>query len=225
MPIASQNLVQCRIQKTGAPKLNPQGSKPNKWQNKMQTHDAPQMHRGNWWCFSLVCHFMKLQSAGGLSKLKIPDPDKPQKWKTITKPHQMDQELLQYCQHHFGKSLGTPFTVSPLNDLLSYDSLTTFGQQVLHDTANLSMLTIDEYTSLLLRHQKYCTPANIPKFQEMPYESLMQGFQKWKERTSTSPSGQHLGIYKALLKDDNHDKRKTHHKPNRIELTTATTTN
>jgi len=33
------------------------------------------------------------------------------------------------------------------------------------------------------------------------FESLMKGFKKWLERTTTSPSGQHLGIYKSLLKD------------------------
>jgi hypothetical protein len=27
------------------------------------------------------------------------------------------------------------------------------------------------------------------------------GFKKWKERTSTSPSGQHLGHYKAIIHD------------------------
>jgi len=29
----------------------------------------------------------------------------------------------------------------------------------------------------------------------------MQGFRKWPEQTSTSPSGRHLGTYKSLLKD------------------------
>jgi len=27
------------------------------------------------------------------------------------------------------------------------------------------------------------------------------GFKKWKERTSTSPSGRHLGHYKSIIKD------------------------
>jgi len=42
----------------------------------------------------------------------------------------------------------------------------------------------------------------------MPYEQLMHGFWKWKECTSTSPSGHHLGIYKALLKDEYWQKSK-----------------
>jgi len=29
----------------------------------------------------------------------------------------------------------------------------------------------------------------------------MVGFKKWPERTATSPSGWHLGIYKSMLKD------------------------
>jgi len=132
---------------------------------------------------------MKPRTAGGLSKLKIPDPEQPQKWNTITNPHQMDQELLRYCQDHFGKSYGTPYMVAPLKELLAYDGVTPFGQQILHGTTDLSSLEIDKYTASLLRHQQYCTPANAPKFQEMPYDSLMQGFRKWKERTSTSPSG------------------------------------
>ena len=30
------------------------------------------------------------------------------------------------------------------------------------------------------------------------YEELQEGIKKWPERTTTSPSGRHLGIYKSL---------------------------
>jgi len=39
----------------------------------------------------------------------------------------------------------------------------------------------------------------------MPFEEVIQGFKKWPEKTATSPSGQHLGIYKTLLKDQHHE--------------------
>jgi hypothetical protein len=32
-------------------------------------------------------------------------------------------------------------------------------------------------------------------------DDLIDGFKKWKESTSTSPSGQHLGHYKAIVTD------------------------
>jgi len=41
----------------------------------------------------------------------------------------------------------------------------------------------------------------------LDYNLLMNGIKKWPERTTTSPSGRHLGIYKTLqkhvLKDKN----------------------
>jgi len=39
--------------------------------------------------------------------------------------------------------------------------------------------------------------VNDPK----DFDTLMKGFKKWPERTTTSPSGRHLGVYKSLLKD------------------------
>ncbi len=163
--------------------------------------------------------------AGGLTKIKIPNPKQPQQWTTLTDPHQIDQELLKYCQEHFSKSFGTPYTVPPLSNLLDYDGITQFGQTVLNGTADLSLLNLNHHTKLLLQHQKYCTPANILKYQELPYNSLMQGFHKWKERTTTSPSGRHLGIYKALLKDDHHNKKKNTQQKLAKQITTTTSTN
>jgi hypothetical protein len=59
-------------------------------------------------------------------------------------------------------------------------------------------------------------PANIPKYPkllltqmvrvrdtiplDMSFEDMCNGLQKWRESTTTSPSGKHLGIYKSLVK-------------------------
>jgi len=93
----------------------------------------------------------------------------------------MDNFLLEYSQTHFGQACGTPYTVPPPTELLGYDGLTPFGKQVLHGTAPIDTLPINRYTKLLLNHQRYCTPLSQPTHQEMPYDSLMQGFWKWKE--------------------------------------------
>ncbi len=54
----------------------------------------------------------------------------------------------------------------------------------------------------------HCSCTNAVQFQQMKksahpieFETLMKGFKKWPERTTTSPSGRHLGVYKSLLKD------------------------
>jgi len=36
---------------------------------------------------------------------------------------------------------------------------------------------------------------------KIEHQDFVDGFKKWKERTSTSPSGRHLGHYKAIIKD------------------------
>jgi hypothetical protein len=33
----------------------------------------------------------------------------------------------------------------------------------------------------------------------MSFNDMVSGFNKWREQTTTSPSNQHLGIYKSLL--------------------------
>jgi len=40
----------------------------------------------------------------------------------------------------------------------------------------------------------------------MTFDDVVKGFKKWPEKTSTSPSGRHLGVYKTLLKDQHHEK-------------------
>jgi len=123
---------------------------------------------------------MKPKSAGGCTKLKIPHPEDPNQWLTVTDPQVMGQELLKYCQNHFSNSFGTPFTIPPLSNILDYDGLSPFGQAILNGTADLSQLNLDNHTHLLLQHQQNCTPNYIPQFQEMPYKGLMQGFANGK---------------------------------------------
>ena len=49
----------------------------------------------------------------------------------IMDPDEMDEILLEYSREHFAKAQGSPFTQDPLQRLLNYDGLTTFGNQVL----------------------------------------------------------------------------------------------
>jgi len=50
---------------------------------------------------------------------------------TIMDLDEMNKMLLEYSRIHFSKAQGSPFTVEPLSNLLQYDGLTTFGNQVL----------------------------------------------------------------------------------------------
>jgi hypothetical protein len=57
----------------------------------------------------------------------------------------------------------------------------------------------------------------------MTFADMCNGFDKWRENTTTSPSGKHLGIYKALVNSRKFDIKTTKEKDtttyNNIELT------
>ncbi len=171
-------------------------------------------------CFAIHRNFMKPRSAGGLTHLRIPADTQPNKWQTVIEPRAMETHLIEYCRIHFQQAQGSPYTVPPLSTLLNYDSLTPFGSQVLHGTADLNALDVSHHTKLLLQHQKMTLPSRRQRFHNMPFEAMLDGFRKWPERTSTSPSGRHLGIYKSLAKDAN--KKQSKKKPNSTTNRTQT---
>jgi len=113
-------------------------------------------------CFQLHQQFMKLRTAGSLTRLLVPDDHDKNKWTTIINPAEMEDQLIAYCQDHFKEAHGTPYTVPPLSTLLQPDSLTTFGQQVLNGTADLQSLDVSHHTKLLLCHQKAWPQTHLP---------------------------------------------------------------
>jgi len=123
-------------------------------------------------------------------------------------------------EHNVGVDMeahGLPYTVPPLSTLLNPDSLTPFGQQVLNGAVDFPSLEVSHHTKLLLQHQKAWQNQHLPCFHTLTFKDMITGFRKWPEWTSTSPSGQHLGIYKSLSKDTNRKQR--HQKPTPQEPT------
>ena len=53
------------------------------------------------------------------------------------------------------------------------------------------------YLEEMERQNKHSTTKAL-----IPPTQIIDGFKKWQEQTSTSPSGIHLGHYKALLSPD-----------------------
>jgi len=109
----------------------------------------------------------------------------------------METTLLDYSRTHFATAQGSPFTVAPLSTLLNYDGLTNFGDKILQGRANLEALPLDESTRALLAHLKDKS-SDRRRHHPLDYDELQKGIKKWPERTTTSPSGRHLGIYKSL---------------------------
>jgi len=152
-------------------------------------------------CFSMVQQLLNPTTPGGLTQLMIPSQEDPTQWTTIHDKEQMEEHLLQHSRIHFSQAHRTPFTRAPLKELLRFDGITMFGDNIFEGHEIPPELDIAPATRLLLHHQQSLIPTTEITKHLLDFDLLMQGFQKWPEQTTTLPLGRHLGIYKSLLKD------------------------
>jgi hypothetical protein len=97
---------------------------------------------------------------------------------------------------HFGQAHGTPFTCSPLQQDIDWAASTPEAEQVLQGQYQMDS-EIPNCKDLL----QACTASTM--LDETPAELTLEEFKgkikSWRESTTTSPSGRHLGRYKALF--------------------------
>lgn len=106
----------------------------------------------------------------------------------------MNKRLYDRNRIHFKQAHSTPCTTPEVIQHIGTSGLTQEAQAILEghippNTPGYSRVIFQE-----LNHP--CQPVPL----EMSLDDMIQGFAKWREQTSTSPSGRHLGIYKALVK-------------------------
>jgi len=157
-------------------------------------------------CFAMVRQILKPRTSG-ITHLLVPKPNEPDEWDSVNDRATMEMLLLQRSQQHFKQADVTPYTKDPLRKLLQPDGLTPFGQQIYDGEGPDPALPISAGARLLLTHQHNKLPTLRTTEHALAFEPLMKGFKKWPERTATSPSGRHLGVYKTLLKDQHHEKQ------------------
>ena len=166
-----------------------------KWRNLQKSEDIKTMYR--------KLRFISKNSdqRNGLSRIEVPfdptdDPKKCTNWKTVDTPEEITQYLLERNQLHFGQAAGTPFTIPPLNVLVDFCASTTTSELILR--GNYTNPELGDLTDLLLKHLSSKTPIDLlpPQISEA---DMQKKFSIWKESTSTSPSGRHLGHYRSLL--------------------------
>jgi exonuclease III len=135
----------------------------------------------------------------GITRLQVPlnpneDPKKATLWRTVNAPAEVVSYLQQRNQSHFGQAKHTPFATLPLQQSLNFQASTFTSDLMLEGTYTNNELS--DITQLLITHIKsesHELPANIT------FTDMLNKYINWDERTSTSPSGRHLGHYHCLL--------------------------
>jgi hypothetical protein len=146
---------------------------------------------------ALFAKLKEVRGATGVSPIQsisVPvDPTKPKgPWYTIHDQATMNKVLLERNSCHFGQATGTPFTDDSLRIPLGRHG--EGGRQSIDD---LSLHGQSKATIQLIEALKKDRLPEISSRVEAT--EVRKGFHKWREGTSTSPSGRDLSKYKALF--------------------------
>ena len=124
-------------------------------------------------------------------------------WEHVFDQVTIEEELLAYNRESFRKAAESPLGSGLIFDNLKFSSLSTAGSEILSGQVPPSWDVKDP--RLLEFISSFAIPDNVknaPPIQTtISEEDFVYGIKGWKEKTSTSPSGRHLGHYKAIIDD------------------------
>ena len=139
----------------------------------------------------------------GVTRIEIPlhpgtDPKSCREWRQIEVPTEVLHQLQQRNRNHFGQAHGSPFTVPPLVNQLGFCGDGSSAEDILKGEYDATGL--DDNVALLIQHlQQSSAMAELVSHPTITENEYTGKLRVWKESTSTSPSGLHLGHYKVLI--------------------------
>jgi hypothetical protein len=132
----------------------------------------------------------------------LEDPKTCNSWRLITEPSEIEYYLLLRNRLHFGQAQGTPFTEPPISNDVDWSANSTSSTDILNGTYQ-SQVDVPQCQALLAACRAATDLDLLPA--ELELKDFTGKIKVWKESTTTSPSGRHLGRYKALLSTGNYD--------------------
>jgi len=151
----------------------PQCSNCSKPDEMLSSPKIPNPSGKNQQCYAHFRHHTKPKAVGGLTFVTVLDSEGTQK--PLLDRDEIKDMLLEHSWLHFAAADGSTFMWEPLNWLLQYDGLTTFGDFVYEGKPLEEVHRFDEPTKAILRnlHNKV-QPTNNDKH-HLDYELLMNG--------------------------------------------------
>jgi hypothetical protein len=129
----------------------------------------------------------------GLTMLKVPKDNG--EFETIVDTKEIEERLLKRNQQHYAQAEKTEMASTETRSLMGPSGTTEFCDNVLNGTADLSSFS----PSLKAIFQQLENPPDVEVSDKISYDDFKDALKCWKEKTSTSPSGRHLGHYISLM--------------------------
>ena len=173
--------------------------------------------------FGLLRQVVKPSEFSALAKLQIPrsseatgitPPDNVHQvlkhtspdnliWDTIIDKQDIESHLLQYNREAFRAAAESPCGHGLIHDALTFTSLSPDAAALLQGELPAEWSGDNDLLREFLA--SFQIPDTILSADPIPTDiseaDITRGFKAWRESTSTSPSGRHLGHYKALIQD------------------------
>jgi hypothetical protein len=141
----------------------------------------------------------KMNCPGGVSSILVPLPKEGTEleYLAITDGPTIETLILNRNIRHFRQAETTPLATPEVIRIIGFGADTDRAEQLLDGTGDPTDITDDEWSRYLLtsmrRHSK---ELKI----EITKGKMMNKYKIWKECTSTSPLGRHLGHFHALFR-------------------------
>jgi hypothetical protein len=140
----------------------------------------------------------KINCPGGISSILIPLPKEgiELEYLVITDGPTIERLILQQNIRHFRQAETTPLATPEVIGKIGFGANTDRAEKLLEGKDNPTDITDDEWLRYLLTSmRRHWKELEI----EITTEIMIDKYKRWKERTSTSPSGRHLGHFHALF--------------------------
>jgi len=137
------------------------------------------------------------------SFVSVSDPKQATQWTTIHSPDEIEYYLQVRNRLHFGQAKQTPFNQPPLASDVPWGADSVISDNILMG-AYIPPASVSELCSRVISQCRRNSPQDAIS-PAITLDSFQGKIRKWRESTTTSPSGRHLGRYKALFAKGMHD--------------------
>ena len=131
-------------------------------------------------------------------------PDGPCRWESVIDRTEVEQYLISYNRSSFRAAATSPCGTGQVLDDLTFSTLSPAGTNLLNGVFPQQWYGKDELLREFLA--SFAAPSSVRQSTMIPTsvteDDVKRGFGRWKEATSTSPSGRHLGHYRAIIQDE-----------------------
>jgi hypothetical protein len=141
----------------------------------------------------------KMNCPGGISSILVPIPKEGTalEYLVITDGPTIERLILQRNIRHFRQTEFTPLATLEVIRKIGFGADTDRADQILAGIEDPADITDGKGSRYLLTSmRRHLQELKI----EITTEKMLNKYKRWKERTSTSPSGRHLGHFHALFR-------------------------